>query len=192
MKFSVADYWSRRYSRCGDAAVAYGGRKQNYKPQERNIRRAVAALPLRGAHALDFGAGVGRFLPFLRERYDEVSAVELTPFGRCRISERRFDNVTILASTCDMPDGCVDLIWACLSLMHIVDEEDYQAAVRDLRRVACHAARLVLIETRNVKDVHVISRDPRDQLKDFGCEGGFSSIDVDRPGSHHLITGILR
>ncbi len=191
MKFSVADYWKKRYAKNGDAAVALGSCSKSYRAQIPKLTRAADQLDLTGGgHSVDFGSGVGRFIPYLTNRYERVTAIELASYGRERIGEH-YPEVDVHETTMDIPDDSVDLIWAALVLQHIVDDGEYLDVVNELRRIAKPGARLAIVESVNSKARHSISREPADHLDAFNCGGWWQVVDIDSDCSHYIISGVF-
>lgn len=83
---------------------------------------AVAALMgPGGGTALEFGCGIGLFLPTLARAFATVYAIDLFPGYAERLATRAGIAVRFVPDLSDVPDGAVDLVVAADVLEHVDD-----------------------------------------------------------------------
>lgn len=106
-------------------------RAEFFQTGERHIEEALVqsqrafgdGLPM--GHALDFGCGVGRLTIPLAQRFEEVTAVDISPAmieeARSNCLERRIENVTFVLSDDELSklEGAYDFINAYIVFEHI-------------------------------------------------------------------------
>jgi 2-polyprenyl-3-methyl-5-hydroxy-6-metoxy-1,4-benzoquinol methylase len=68
---------------------------------------------------LDFGCGVGVFLPTLANHFTNVYAVDLFPFFAQKLCEKKGFNVIFKDSVNDFEDGSIDIIFSTDVLEHV-------------------------------------------------------------------------
>jgi SAM-dependent methyltransferase len=81
----------------------------------------VAALMGSGAAALEFGCGIGLFLPTLARAFPNVYAIDLFPGYAERLADRAGIAVRFVPDLAAVPDGSVDLVVAADVLEHVDD-----------------------------------------------------------------------
>lgn len=80
---------------------------------------------MRGQAALEFGCGMGLFLPELNRRFERVFAIDLYPDYAKALNSRRGLGTTFADALDDVPNADVDVIVAADVLEHIEDLPDY-------------------------------------------------------------------
>ena len=80
-----------------------------------------------GNTALEFGCGLGLFLPELNARFDRVFATDLFPDYARALSERRKLNTRFVPNVGAVPDASLDVLIAADVLEHIRDLPVYLA-----------------------------------------------------------------
>ncbi|HEX2978798.1 MAG TPA: class I SAM-dependent methyltransferase [Anaerolineaceae bacterium] len=75
--------------------------------------------------ALEFGCGIGLFLPTLAAACQRVYAIDIFPEYARRLSEQRHLGVIFPDRLDEIPDGALDLIVAADVLEHLPDVETY-------------------------------------------------------------------
>ncbi len=80
-----------------------------------------------GNAALEFGCGLGLFLPELNARFDRVFATDLFPDYARTLSERRGLTTRFVANVGAVPDASLDVLVAADVLEHIRDLPAYLA-----------------------------------------------------------------
>jgi 2-polyprenyl-3-methyl-5-hydroxy-6-metoxy-1,4-benzoquinol methylase len=89
------------------------------------IERMAELAP--GKAVLEFGCGMGVFLPTLCASGAKVYAVDLFPQFAVRLAETRGLDVAFVQSVSDVPDGSLDVIVAADVLEHIDEPAEYLA-----------------------------------------------------------------
>ena len=75
--------------------------------------------------ALEFGCGIGLFLPELCKQYGKVYAMDLFPQYARRLAKEKALNITFISILDEIDDGSLDLIVAADVLEHIEDLDKY-------------------------------------------------------------------
>jgi ubiquinone/menaquinone biosynthesis C-methylase UbiE len=107
---------------------------------ERRARLVGPLLPPRSGHLVDFGCGNGAQTLRFRERFDEITGVdiaaaELAAFAAecARLGiEGQVRYVLAGDGSLPLPDACADVVTSFTVLEHVADE---RSALRELRRV---------------------------------------------------------
>lgn len=108
----------------------------------RRLRVMYAMARLSGDIAsLDFGCGIGLFLPTLAAGTKRVFAVDLRPQCAMQLSKTLGIEVTFLKDLRDGEDACADVIVTSDVLEHV---EDLPACVEDLKRKLKRTGRLLV------------------------------------------------
>ncbi len=112
--------------------------------------RVVARMVAGGSHAavLEFGCGIGLFLPTLARMAPSVYAVDLFPQFARQLARELALPVTFVDQVDDVPDGSLDVIVAADVLEHIEDVESYMRLFR--RKLAARGRLIVSGPTENV------------------------------------------
>jgi SAM-dependent methyltransferase len=145
--FDAAEYWEGRHELPGLAAVGHLrlGEPFNrwaYRARGQAFRRAVAPVigDLQPRRVLDVGSGKGFYL----ERWGEmgatdVSGSDLSPSAvdelRARFPDSRFTTMDIGAPLPEGLAGEFDAVSAFDVLFHVIDDEDYLRAFRNLAQL---------------------------------------------------------
>jgi len=149
MSFDTAEYWDTRYGKLG-----FGGAGSVKKEAVKEPGRAIASLesryrerlkefvPSKVERVLDFGAGVGRFVPLCFEFGRHVTCVDVSSVG-LTILRSRFDFLgedhltsTLIREGDRLPgeDQSIDVVFSIYSMIH-VRAELVPFYVNELRRV---------------------------------------------------------
>lgn len=75
--------------------------------------------------ALEFGCGIGLFLPELSKQYGKVYAIDLFPQYAIRMAREKKVNITFIEKMDEVEDGSLDVIVAADVLEHIDNLDDY-------------------------------------------------------------------
>jgi SAM-dependent methyltransferase len=192
--FDAERYWSERlHERYSLGGVGWLGLSESfnrwmYAVRRRAFRRAVTALPDRhSARVLDVGSGTGFYIGlWMKAGVREITGCDLTRVAVERLRERfpgaRFEQLDI--STPSPPlEGPFDAISAMDILFHIVDDDRYRQALRNLADLLAPAGILVLTENlphgETLRVKHQVSRS-FDEVVDALDEAGLE-IDARRP-----------
>jgi 2-polyprenyl-3-methyl-5-hydroxy-6-metoxy-1,4-benzoquinol methylase len=171
--FDAREYWERRlrdqFSLSGVGAIGLSARylRWMYRVRRAVFERTVRPLVRPGMRVLDVGSGTGFYI----ECWRRVGAARL--YGSDLTSEAvrrlamRFPNVRFArfeAGADGDPFGeRFDVISAMDVLFHIVDDERYRRAVRDLARLLAPGGALVMSENflhaGELRGDHHVSRD---------------------------------
>lgn len=154
--FDPESYWSERLSETYSlAGVGWLGLGEDYNRwmyavRRRAFRRAVRSRVLPGARVLDVGSGTGFYVDRWRELgVTDITGSDLTVVAVERLSALYpgldFRQLDLTAST--LPEiGSFDAISAMDVLFHIVDDEGYDQAIRNLASLLKPRGILVLTE----------------------------------------------
>ncbi len=155
--FEPERYWSERleqtYSLAGVGWLGLGEpfNRWMYAVRRRVFRRTIrASVDLEGARVLDVGSGTGFYVGLWRELgVADITGSDLTGVAverlRYLFPEVRFEQLDISG---DRPElgGPYDAISAMDVLFHIVDDEGYARAFRNLATLLTPGGRLVFTE----------------------------------------------
>ncbi len=138
-KFDPKEYWEKRLARnCDLAGVGYralgkGFNYWSYAATKHIFKRELARLtkPHAGAMALDIGAGTGFFTKILADTGYQVTGLDISPTAVAEL-KRKFPSLTFIEGRAQDITGSYDLITAMAVLFHIVDDADYEEALRKI------------------------------------------------------------
>lgn len=98
----------------------------------------LALMPRHGASALDVGARDGHFSLLMAERFDNVTALDLS---QPRITHPKINCVAGNAAALDFPDRCFDLVF-CAEVLEHIPSPALERACTELARV-CRSTLLI-------------------------------------------------
>ena len=144
---------------------------------------------------LDFGCGIGRFVPFWQNYSGHIWAVDILENDLKEITSNGI-NITPVNGTYPpvysdrIPP--VDLFWSCLVLQHIVDDFLFSLTIAELSKVIKPGARVIILD--NAVDVarHVRPRGPDGLAGALGLRKDLRADKVTinkTPKDHWLIDG---
>lgn len=196
---SMKRFWDARYAQRGEGVV--GRANENHHEQTQRIITELNQVMPKGVYfplALDFGSGWGRMLPYLSELAGHIYAVDLVSSALTAAAEK-IPNVTpyLIDTSYDIPvkDKTFDLLFSCLVLQHIVDEQLFQAATREIRRTLKPGATVILLDNAVDQAYHVKSRSVEQLSLALDLQPGFVAKKITinkRPEDHWLIKGVHR
>jgi ubiquinone/menaquinone biosynthesis C-methylase UbiE len=93
-----------------------------------------------GERVLDLGCGAGRFVAALRDHGADAVGVDLAE-GALERARRNVPGVEFLATTAELPDSSVDLVWCSEVLEHVPDTA---GLLSEARRVLRTGGRLLV------------------------------------------------
>jgi SAM-dependent methyltransferase len=192
--FDAQRYWSERLDeRYSLGGVGWLGLSESfnrwmYAVRRRAFRRAVAALPdRRAARVLDVGSGTGFYIGlWMKVGVREITGCDLTRVAVERLRERfpgvRFEQLDISTPSTAL-EGPFDAISAMDVLFHIVDDDRYRQALKNLAGMLAPAGILVLTENLphggTLRVEHQVSRSFEEVVD--ALEGAGLEIAVRRP-----------
>lgn len=139
----------------------------------------IAAMLKPGSNkqALEFGCGVGLFLPHLLANYDQVFALDLFPQYAQSLMQQKNIQPSFINSLNDVEDASLDTIVAADVLEHIEELDDYLALFH--RKLKTDGQLLVSGPTENA--LYQLGR----VIAGFGDKGDYHHTNIDK-----LITAI--
>ncbi len=155
--FDPERYWSERlgqtFSLAGVGWIGMGEpfNRWMYAVRRRVFRRAIRGrLDFEHARVLDVGSGTGFYVGLWRELgVTDITGSDLPMVAverlRARFPDVRFEQLDISASRVEL-DGPFDAISAMDTLFHVVDDEAYARAARNLAALLAPHGRLVFTE----------------------------------------------
>jgi 2-polyprenyl-3-methyl-5-hydroxy-6-metoxy-1,4-benzoquinol methylase len=164
-----AEYWERRAQRFatereGLAAVCSYGMPEFYNRSIQFCQRLALArwlkidpLPKERVKALDVGCGVGRWSRVLAVQGARVTGVDISPTMTAEAARRTqgLDCRFVVADLANFDTGeRHSLVVGVTVLQHILDDDAFRSAIRNLARHLAPGGRMVLLEaapTRRVK-----------------------------------------
>lgn len=187
-------YWEKR-SQDGEH---YVGRKgEDHLAQQQRIETALEMIfkpEQQYQKALDYGCGYGRFIPYLLARAETVYAADILKQRveqACSISERV--KGVVITEADGVPAEGYDLVFACLSFQHVVEDERLIVICRNIALSCRSGARVVLIDNAKDQAKHVKARTPLWFVEKLGLTVKRAcriTIDV-RQDDHWLIDGVI-
>lgn len=143
---------------------------------------------------LDLGCGEGRFVPLLANYCGHVWAVDIIDSMLLHAKEKAANVTPILAGwpyELFLPDARVRLLTAFFVFQHIVDDEIFDATVKELKRVLVPGARVLIIDNAVDNASHVRPRG----VPSLTAALGLTNVNSKRitlgskPNDHWLIDG---
>jgi SAM-dependent methyltransferase len=133
--------------------------------------------------ALEFGCGLGLFLPTLARAADEVYAVDIFPEYAQRLAARRRLTVRFLPDVASIADGCLDVVVAADVMEHL---ENPRATSVAFHRVLRAGGRL-LVSGPTENTVYKAGR----IAAGFAGKGDYHHTNIDRLKDDILATGFV-
>lgn len=157
------DAWEARVTRLGvERAIYHTGHRAVEFPSVTQLQQdaiwppLVAALHGTERVALDYGCGYGRWTPALGALVGEALGVDPTPAllaaAQARDHGAAVRYALLQEGRIPAAAGTFDLIWVCMVLSTILQEDMFDATVTELRRVAKPGALICL--TDNTSTIH--------------------------------------
>ncbi len=107
--------------------------------QKRVLESALAGESIHEAHVLELGCGTGRLLPFMAQRSDTLTGIDISSgmlaVARQRLREAKLTTVRLVrgdASALPFPDNCFHEVYSILVVNLI---PDYPLSLQEIRRV---------------------------------------------------------
>jgi SAM-dependent methyltransferase len=191
--FDPEQYWSERLEETYSlAGVGFLGMGEEYNRWTYAVRRQAFRRTLRrrvgpGARVLDVGSGTGFYIDRWRELgVTDVTGSDLTGFAVERLRERYPENSfhKLDITSASPPDlGSFDAVSAMDMLFHIVDDESYARAIRNLAGLLAPRGLLVLTEIFAHRDTRYVRHEVDRSLEEIGglLEGAGLVIESRRP-----------
>ena len=133
---------------------------------------ATMLTPSKDKTALEFGCGIGLFLPHLSRHYGTIYAVDLFPqYAQC-LAARKQIAVTFIDSVDNLHDEYLDVIVAADVLEHIEDLENYLSVFK--RKLKIGGQFVVSGPTENL--IYKAGR----ILAGFGDKGDYHHTNIDK------------
>jgi len=195
--------WTKREEDMGKEFVAHKGLK-NYDIQKFEVERIIDQWFIlvndsQGvfSNVCDFGCGSGRFVKALKAIANNYHGVDILPGN---IIEPYLHDETDCATYANFPtdgisslnieDDFFDLFFSCTVLQHIVSDEDFEFACKEIKRITKDNCKFLMIETASDKAPHVIDRTPSDYARVLGFKLGTNRlVHIDKPSSHWVFSG---
>ncbi|MDJ0760857.1 MAG: class I SAM-dependent methyltransferase [Woeseiaceae bacterium] len=118
----------------------------------RALRRAVSSLDGKTERVLDFGCGVGRWLPHLDANFDAYLGVdissEMLDIARKNYPQSKFSRLNNF--TIDAEDTSFCLAF-CIAVLHHNSYVNQDALIRELSRVVRPGGQLLLLESKGAR-----------------------------------------
>jgi SAM-dependent methyltransferase len=188
--FDPQNYWETRHTkRYGPESVGYAGLGVPYNEWMYRVRGKVVTRELRAAgidlssrDVLDVGSGTGFYVRLLRKLgARSVTGSDFAPFAlqslRARFPENRFVQLDISANLLPLELGHFDVITAFDILYHIVEDERYAQAFRNVAALLRPGGYFIFSENfmRGSREagLHQVSRSD-DEIVALLRENGFS------------------
>ncbi len=156
--FDPRAYWDRRLDRhwslhgVGVVTLSHSYNRWLYRVRDRVLRRVVADLPvdLRGGRVLDIGPGVGFYVERWKQRGAKVTAVDIADSAvrrlRARHPDVRVERLDVSDDVSFLGTG-YDVVSAFDVFFHIVDDERYRAAMRNVASMLRPGGYFVISDT---------------------------------------------
>lgn len=185
-------YWAGQLAQHGEHYVNHLGKKDD-QVQVRFEHLLKGRLKANDyfEHGMDFGCGLGRFLPLLSQYCGHLWAVELLP-EQIETARRAAPNVTGLLSDDPLcfPAGLkINFLWACMVFQHIVDDQVFERTCAEIVRVLKPGARVILVDNAVAKEAHIKPRTPAVFAQQLQLMPWYTA---DRPLGHWMIDGIRK
>ena len=184
------DYWIDRYNEQGRDYVA-NRHLANFESQHEMICEVVESHlgNYKFKHALDFGAGVGRFQDLINRHAKSVWAVDVVPDALQELN-KGWPNTKTSCDIANIASEQFDFVWTCVVLQHIGVPEKFTETCQHLCRVAKPNAKFILVENAVDYAPHVAKRTPEDYRSALNLKlDHYELLSIDKPESHWLIVG---
>lgn len=133
---------------------------------------ATMLKPEKNSSVLEFGCGVGLFLPHLCATYNQVFAVDLFPQYAQSLSAKKDITPVFINDVAELSDGALDAIVAADVLEHIEELDDYLALFH--RKLKPNGQLLVSGPTEN--SLYQFGR----YIAGFGDKGDYHHTNIDK------------
>jgi 2-polyprenyl-3-methyl-5-hydroxy-6-metoxy-1,4-benzoquinol methylase len=190
----VRDYWERRLGEHdGLGGVGWLGLGESFNRWMYAVRRRVfvravreVAGPVDGRRVLDVGSGTGFYLDLWRRLgVRSLTGSDLTEVAverlRARLGGVEVVRLDVTAEDLPLPDGSFDVVSAMDVLFHVVDEDAYRRALRNVARLLAPGGLFFvsenLVSERSAHAVHQTSRSRADVERLLG-DAGLEPVDL--------------
>jgi predicted TPR repeat methyltransferase len=125
-----------------------------------------------GQTALEFGCGMGLFLPELDRRFDRVFAIDLFPDYAVSLSTRRGLDTKFVAELDEIPDAAIDVIVAADVLEHLEELPAYLSKFY----VKLNTGGRLIVSGPTERVIYKLGR----VVAGFGDKGDYHHTNIDR------------
>jgi SAM-dependent methyltransferase len=190
------DYWNKRFSDQGEAYV--GHIDLDHLEQKKTIENYLAPMfdpKTIYSNTMDFGCGIGRFIPFLCKRSKHIWAVDLVE-GALKKAASLSPAVTPIHATrpFSLPfnNPHIDFLFSSLVFQHMIDDSVLTSVLRELKRVLLPKAKVIIIDNAVDRAPHVKPRKPEFFVSALGLKPGWTARRIKlnkKPLDHWLLEG---
>ena len=170
--FNTRKYWEQRLSNnfdlqgVGFQGVGYEYNEWLYRYRAYVLKRLLKRYVSKGARILDVGTGTGFYVSLLRKAgYENIHALDFNSVT-AMILQKEFPEVTfynadITQSLSNDLAGSFDLVICIDVLFHIVNDELYQRAIKNLSKLAAPNGTIIISENLGLQRAdrtHIVDR----------------------------------
>lgn len=189
MSYNSVNFWNDRAKKQGRKFVGTAGIRLEDQADKfwEGIQKIVTPDQLAGKRVLDYGCGIGRFVPYLSHLARmEYFGVDVVPSALDIAREEHRDaSFALLTTPENLPQKRFDVLWACTVLMHLPDHE--LGLVKDVcdHALAPGASFLVIDTNQERANIHVFPRGAQRLCEIFDLSlVAETFLDVEFPASH--------
>jgi 2-polyprenyl-3-methyl-5-hydroxy-6-metoxy-1,4-benzoquinol methylase len=190
-RFDGGEYWKNRHSdvrfrgtlsSVGSKSYSTRANYFSYRIVLEQYDKILTKLALeKNTRFLDAGAGIGIFSQFLYERGFDVTAFDVSAVALDQISNPNIRKAVGTLTRLDFDGGSFDVVHCFDVLYHIIDDEDWKAALSWL--CACSRKHLILHERfmsfpQLVSSRHVKQRTRRETFEILAEHGFFEILSI--------------
>ena len=181
------DYWINRYTEMNGKNVV-GRRDWNDEQfNEENAKWASKISPfldqIQPTKILDFGCGIGRWVPLLTSYTKDYFGCDITDFATKLLKETFSEipekNISLLDNN-NIPFGRnkFDLIWTCVVLQHVIDNNLLEYYLKQFHNRLKKGGHVICTENvLNAKNSAYMTFREIDEYQQFFVKAGFSFVD---------------
>lgn len=174
--YEAQSYWERRLAEEpslvgeGYAALGLPFNAALYRQRERVLRRAIRRLrlPVVGARLLELGVGGGFYVPIWKSLgVAHLVGIDITQVAVDRLRERHPEYAfrqADIAHALPVSDASFDIVTAFDVLLHIVDDEAFQSALRQAA-AACRAGGHLLVSDQFLTHDEPVAMSPHNVVR---------------------------
>ena len=207
MTYNPREYWESRLKRdftlegVGFDSFSKSFNRWLYKGAKHSLESVIqkGLISPRGNSVLDIGCGTGFYIDVWRNcNIDSLIGIDIAPMSiyalRRKYREFAFWEADITSKTllADCPLGTFDIVTTCSVLLHIVDDDKFEQAIKNIKSLLADDGMILITDIFPHKRAYILPHQKSRTLSDYEKVLGDNGLEiVNRIPVHYLLNAPL-